>query len=290
MFIFMLVFALGAFFYGLKVGKEKSALKYEEQIAKQNEVSQELTAYHQQHLVSFYHTVYQPYMEFQKKWFEQMYEIEMRGSADSSSIMKELNRLASDKYEALSTKTMPDSSPLLKDGLQSYTRSLKLFSEASKNFEGKANSMRGSDLIAEINKDAFFIEAENYALKAQKSYFDSIIKWNENIDGQFKPIDINQKLAVKDWSQISLNMKNDYIAAALLNGRLYKPYTPQDLTARVDDLIVSGQAKKMNYTEVAQLIDVLNATDAVRPGDFIRSKNKLYGNENLPQVPFFFNN
>ncbi|WP_248925386.1 hypothetical protein [Paenibacillus hamazuiensis] len=288
MFIFMLVVALGAFFYGLKVGKEKSAMKYEEQIAKQNEATKELTAYHQQHLVSFYHTIYQPYKEFQKKWFDQMYEIDATGSADASGIMKDLGKLASDKYDALSKKTMPDSSPLLQEGLQNYLKSLKLFSEAAKNFQSKANSMKGTDLLAEIEKDAYFTEAKTFTLKAQKNYYDAMVEWNKTIDPQFKPADTGKRIGIKDWSQLNLNMKNDYIAAVMLNGKTFKPYTPQDLTAKIDDLIASGQAKKMNYGEVQQAVDVLVATEAVRPGDFIRQKNKLYGNENLPQVPFFF--
>jgi hypothetical protein len=53
-------------------------------------------------------------------------------------------------------------------------------------------------------------------------------------------------------------------------------------------MIVSGQAKKLNYTEVQQIIDVLAATEAVRVGDFLRGKNKYYLSETFPQVPFFY--
>jgi len=217
-----------------------------------------------------------------------MYEIENTGSADASSIMKELSNLASEKYDVLSGKTMPDSSPLLQEGLQNYLKSLKLFNEAAKNFQSKANSMRGIELIAAIDHDASFAEAKKFALQAQKNYYDSIIKWNESVDSQFKPIDTAKPISIKDWSGLNLNMKNDYIASVMLNGNTFRSFTPQDLTARIDDLIVTGQAKKMNYSDIQQLVDLLTATEAVRTGDFLRQKNKLYANENIPQVPFFF--
>lgn len=49
-FIFMLVIAIAAFFYGLKTGKENTEMKYEQMLNQQKEIPLELTAYHQQYL------------------------------------------------------------------------------------------------------------------------------------------------------------------------------------------------------------------------------------------------
>src|SRR5690554_1547376 len=77
-FIFMLVLTIAAFFYGLKTGKENAETKYEQMLIEKEEIPVELTAYDQQYLVSFYHTIYLPYRDFQKKWFEHMDSIDLR--------------------------------------------------------------------------------------------------------------------------------------------------------------------------------------------------------------------
>lgn len=64
MFIFMLVCILGAFFYGLKIGQEKSDQKYEKILHADKAVVQEYGAYDQQVLVSYYHTIFCPLGNF----------------------------------------------------------------------------------------------------------------------------------------------------------------------------------------------------------------------------------
>ncbi len=48
------------------MGKENTEEKYDRFFSQQEEIPLELTAYHQQHLVSFYHTIYLSYRDFQK--------------------------------------------------------------------------------------------------------------------------------------------------------------------------------------------------------------------------------
>jgi hypothetical protein len=289
MFIFMLVCILAAFFFGLKTGEKNVETKYEKMLTAKTEAAKLPGAYDQQVLVSFYHTIYLPYAEFEKKWFQQLADIELRSTTvDSAAALKELGKIASDKYNALEGKTMPDSSPLLVEAQQNYMKSLKLFADALKSLQSKANAMRGSDLIAAMNQDAFLIEAKSFALAAQKDYFDSIIKWNQTVDAGFKPIDTSKKISVAEWGQLSLNNKNNYISAIMADSKLFEPYKPQDLTIRIDDFIASGEAKKWNVTDIQQVVKLLVSTDAVRPGDFIKGKQKFYENETLPQLPFFF--
>ncbi|MBP1155225.1 MULTISPECIES: hypothetical protein [unclassified Paenibacillus] len=287
-FIFMLVVALGAFFLGLKMGQERSAVKYEEMLAKQTEAEKGFAAYHQQYLVSFYHTIYQPYREFHKKWFDKMEELQTNSSADASLIMKDLAKLGQETYNGLGSRSMPDSSPLLKEAHMNYMRSLKLFSEASGTYQTKANGITGSELFAQLESDAYLEEAKNYALRAEKEYYESIVKWNQTVNEQFKPIDVTKPIALESWSALGLNMKNEYIAQMMMTSKWFKAFTPQDLTVRIDEMIASGQAKNLNLLEINGIVDVLIATNAVRPGDFLRGKNKYTG-ETLPQLPFFTN-
>ncbi|RTE10492.1 hypothetical protein [Paenibacillus whitsoniae] len=288
MFIFMLVCILGAFFYGLKLGQLKSDEKYDKIIHADKAAAPEIGAYDQQVLVSYYHTIFLPFREFQNKWFEQMSQIEAGNAAtDSAAVLKELSKIADEKYAALQGKTMPASSPLLVQSLQGYLKSLKLFSDALGSFQSKANGMSQAQLLDTIQKDPYFLEAKTQSLTAQKNYFEAILAWNGTLDPDIEYFDPVNTANLDQWRAMNLNVKNVYISAKLLNSKSFVPFYPQDLTARIDEFIANGQAKKLNVNDVNQTMDLLLSTNAVRAGDFVKSKAKWYGNETLPQLPFF---
>lgn len=288
MFIFMLVCILGAFFYGLKIGQEKSDQKYEKLMNADKAVVQELGAYDQQVLVSYYHTIFLPFREFQNKWFELMAQIENgHSTVDASAVLKELQKLADEKYSSLQSKNMPASSPLLVQSHQAYLKSLKLFADTLKSFQAKANGMSSPQLLDTINNDAYIVEAKTQALTSQKNYFEAIVAWNGTIDPDIENFDPNNNANLDQWRAMNLNVKNHYITAKLLKNKAFTPFYPQDMTIRIDEFIASGQAKKMNAADVNQTMDLLLSTNAVRSGDFVKGKAKWYGNEPLPQLPFF---
>ncbi|KIL38206.1 hypothetical protein SD70_27960 [Gordoniibacillus kamchatkensis] len=288
MFILMLVCVLGAFFFGVRTGQQQAETKYEKLLAPK-QAAKEPGAYEQQVLVSFYHSIYSPYREFEQKWFQTMGGIELGGAAvDAAAQLKELGKVASAQYGKLQDKPVPATSPLLVEAQQNYLKALKLFGDALSDLTPKANSLKGNELAAAVGSNAYYIDARNYALTAQKNYYDSIVKWNQSIDAGYKPVDTGAKLSLADWGQLSLNSKNDYLAAMMLGQKWFKPFKPQDLTVRVDEFIASGEAKKLNVTGVQQAVELLVGTDAVRSGDFIRSKQKFYSGETLPQIPFFY--
>lgn len=289
MFIFMLVCILGAFFYGLRLGQTKSDLKYDKIMhADQTSAQPEVGAYDQQVLVSYYHTIFLPFREFQNKWFELLSQIEMdSGAVDASAVLKELSKIAADKYNMLQSKSMPASSPLLVQSHQGYLKSLKLFTDALNTYQSKANAQSHSQLLDAIQKDAYFLEAKTQALTAQKNYFDSILVWNGTLDPDIEYFDPNNTANLDQWRAMNFNVKNVYITAKLLKNKAFSPFYPQDLTIRIDEFIASGQAKKLNVNDVNQTMELLLSTNAVRTGDFVKGKAKWYANETLPQLPFF---
>lgn len=289
-FIFMLIFALGAFFFGMKVGTDRTENKYADLVKLKREERAGLTAYHQSYLVSFYHTVYLPFREFNLQWSQYMSQIESEASGtDPASLLKSLSKLANVQYESMQTQTFPESSVLLADAQEKYMKSLKLFANASSSKQLKANSQAPAALIEEINKDAYFNEAKNFALEAQKDYYNAIVQWHQSMDESAKGLDAIQKgdLAFNDWTPLTLNLKNSYIAGLLATDRTFASFTPQDVTLRVDEMIRNGQAKKLNADTVSKVVDVLIHTQAVRTGDFVQGKAKFYNGELLPQLPFF---
>lgn len=286
LFIFMLVAALGAFFFGLKLGNEKASARYEVLLAKLGAQDDTLNAYQQQYLVSFYHTIYQPYREFHQRWFDSMSELAAAPEADASRILKQLSKLAADKYDELGKKSMPASSPLLADALADYRRSLKLFAEGLDGAYSKADAAPASALVGLLTADPHLTEAKSLALKAEERFYAAIVKWNESQAALPSAPAPEQPLAFQDWNGLGFNMKADYVAQWLVRQNAFHPFTPHDAVSRADELIASGQASRMNLTEVGQVLELLIATDAVRPGDFMRYKSR-YAGETLPQLPFY---
>lgn len=289
LFLLMLVGIVAAFFFGMQMGKSKAEARYEELLSKDKQQAKEQAAYSQQYLVSFYHTIYVPYIDFEKKWFERRSDIELQSSSDPSALLKELSALADEKYKAIVSMSMPNSSPLLQQSHQNYLKSLKLFHDGLDNFRGKANSVSGPDLIAQIETSDMFTAARSYALTAQQNFYDAMGMWYASANPDFHPVDFTSapQLSTDSWSRLNLIAKNAYIAGLMAADNIFAPYAPQDLVARIDEMIDSGQAQKLNLSDIRQISHLLNDTDAVRPGDFQKSAVKRYSREPMPQLPFF---
>ncbi len=291
LFLFVIIGALGAFFYGIKVGKDKTTIKYELLIAEKQEMAKELTAYHQQYLVSFYHTIYLPYRDFQKKWFEHLDAIELESeSVDPQSIFKELSKLADEKFKSMESMSMPSTSPLLQEAHSNYLKSLKLFSDATSEFRSKTTNQQGAKIVEMINNEVFFKEAKNFALLAQSDYYSAIVSWNESTNPNLAGMDLANMddVTFNEWSQMNLNIKNVFVSNILEETMNYVPYYPQDITIRIDEMITNGQAKKMAFLTVKPIIEMLVDTNAVRSGDYLKKRQVFYKNETLPQLPFFY--
>lgn len=292
-FVFLLVCVAGAFFFGVEIGKSRMETKYAEILAKQEEAAKIPGAYDQQHLVAFYHTIYAPYREYTNRWFDKLKEMELQSSTvDASSVMKDLAKMAEEKYVEIQKGTAPQTSPLLPEAHQNLLKGLKLFAEGAKRFQSKANSVHPTVLLNEIHKDPYITEAEKFSLQGQQQYYMSIVKWNETVNSQVRGASMltQASFTVKDWSQMSLNVKNSAVASLLYGSKRYTPLYPQDLTIRIDEMIQSGQAKKLNLDDIRSIIDLLVDTNAARKGDFIMRKDKWYGSETMPQLPFFYEN
>ncbi|GAA3405281.1 hypothetical protein ACFFNY_28740 [Paenibacillus hodogayensis] len=292
-FIFLLVCIAGAFFFGLQLGQQRTESKHAALLSAREDAAKKPGAYEQQHLVSYYHTIYTPYREFANRWFDKMKELELQAhTIDASSVFKDLSKAADDKYTALSKVATPDTSPLLGEAHQNILKSLKLFAESSKSFQSKANSLAPGDVLAEVDKDAYFREAKKFALQGEQQFYMSMVKWNETINPQVKGANLLGQTAYskKEWDQMGINAKNAAVSSILLREVRYLPLYPQDMTVRIDEWFAGGQAQKMNLNDIQQIIDLLAETGSARKGDFVTRKEKWYGGDTLPQLPFFYEN
>lgn len=289
MFLLMLIIGIGAFFYGVKVGTERTqASQLAAPETRETESPAALTAYQQQDLVSFYHTVFLPYREFQNLWFDTADKWAGDPSADLAASLKELAKQADAKYEAIQGAYVSPASPLLQAAQTDYLKSLKLFSESFVSAAKTAGQGTAEQLLAALEEEAFFQEGRDYALSGQNAYYTSMLKWgasvNTEIPGDFQSPEV---MDLTRWNSLPLIIKNKVAADYLSANTLFTGFLPHDLTARIDEFIRTGQAEKMKQKTVQSVADLLTGTNAVRSGDFLSAKAKLYPNEQLPQLPFF---
>lgn len=287
-FVFMLVCAVGAFFFGVQIGMNKVEAGYEAIRKEEAAASQTVgTPYQQQDLVSFYHTVFSPYREFQTEWLTSMDKLSQGASDDYGDVMRNLAKLADRKSQEASAYDMGKSARL-GEAQVAYIRSLKLFAKAADSGAELAKKETGSELQAAIAKDTNFVEGVNQALNAQSHYYAAMQLWASTIDPDIAGEKALPKvLSLNEWSGMPLVVKNGIVAQYLTEHKELTSYNPQDMTARIDDFVASGQSSKMKLQTATAIIDLLLNTNAVRGGDFQSHFNKLYQTELLPQLPFF---
>jgi hypothetical protein len=288
-FLLMLIIAVGAFFYGVKVGSARVEAQYATEDVPAPTTSVAANAYQQQDLVSFYHTVFLPYREFQNSWFAAQNKWLADSTTDRSASMKELAKSAQQKYNAIKGVYVPQISTKLKDAQTSYLKSLKLFSDSFTLLAASANEGTAEMVLAKVFVHSYFKEGRNQSLTAQDNYYNSMLKWaesvNSDIPGSFETPEI---LSIAKWKTLPLLVKVNVASDYLLKQKLLTEYLPQDLTARIDQFITSGQADKRKVKSFSAIAELLTSTEAVRNGDFIEMKSRFYENEQLPQLPFFF--
>ncbi|CAM3968573.1 hypothetical protein L1N85_03895 [Paenibacillus alkaliterrae] len=287
-FVFMLVCAVGAFFYGIQIGTEKTEAKYAVDEDDANGAAASVSPYQQQDLVSFYHTVFLPYREFQNEWFDAMNKLSQGKTNEATSMFKDLSNLAESKAKEASSIDV-QRSPLLAEAQVSYIRSLKLFNEAAGKAATSAKTLAFNELKQHVENEKTYLSATQFSLTAQQSYYAAMVNWAASVDmdvpSEYKAPAI---LELSQWQKLPITIKNKLMADQLTSRLELTSYYPHDLTSRVDDFVKSGQASKMKLHTLSAVVDLLINTEAVRSGDFTQSKARLYQQVLLPQLPFFY--
>lgn len=289
-FLLMLVIAVASFFYGVKVGTERTEAKYETPEQTEIAVPALPNAYQQQDLVSFYHTVFLPYREFQNEWFTVKSKWLAQGSVDPAAALGELSKAAKKTYADVEKASVSKASPLLVEAQNSYLKSLKLFSDGFSDLAKSSGESQSADsLLSRIDANSYYKEGRSQSLAGQESYYTAMLKWAATVDTDFPPdYDSPDILSLTEWKSLPLLIKLKVSSDYLSGLREMMEFSPQDLTARIDEFISSGQADRRKLKSFSAVAELLTSTDGVRSGDFLRMKARFYSNEQLPQLPFFF--
>ena len=288
-FLFMLTCIIPAFFIGMKIGESRTEAKYGGMAGVEDLLADSGAEYNHQHLVSFYHTIYAPFTDFEKKWFDLKSKMELQTVTGLPEAFEELSGLAEKKYREISPVRMPNSSPKLVESHRNYLQSLELFRQSLDRFRKQAGTGGEQLMIGGIERDELLRKAESHALLAQQNFYEAIGLWYQKMnpgrsETGFFP---GHPLTPEQWGEMSLVSKNTYVANLMLEKHIFAPYTPQDLTARIDEFIEIGRANRLELDDIRQIADLIAETESVRPGDFLKNKMKRYAGETLPSLPFF---
>jgi len=288
-FLFFLIVAIAAFFSGVKVGTQRTEALYAKPAATQmSKATESPNAYSQQDLVSFYHNVFLPHREWKAEWSATRTRWQSDDSVDRASSLKELAKLAAAKYEESKITTVSSVSPLLMNAQNNYLKSLKLYESSFTQLAVHANEGSPADLIAAVSKNAYYSEALRLALLAQSQYYDAMLKWGASVNLSLPATyELPGVIPNADWSKQPLLVKNMIAAQYMFMNKAEYDYLPQDLTARIDQFISSGQADRMKQKTVRSIVDMLNGTGAVRSGDYLSLRSRYYAKQLLPLLPFF---
>lgn len=283
-FLFCLILIFAVFFTGVRVGADKVEAKYEKSNANA-QLEKSYTSYRQTDLVTFYHNVFSPYREFKRSWNEKV-SLLAGGADNSSNILKSLRSLADDAYAQVNQASLFPDSPLLERGQLNILKSLRLFSEAA----NQASGISGGAQAAKTLRSGEFAEgAVKFGLLGQSNYYNSMLKWGSQTNSSIPSETGNPKVvSIGEWKKMPLLLKNATIAEILLNRGVFADYDPQDVTAKIDNLIHSGTAESLKLTSIQGATSLLISTDAFGERDFSKWRNQYYGNETLPELPSFY--
>ncbi|MDQ0193022.1 hypothetical protein [Paenibacillus wynnii] len=283
--LFFLISAFAAFFTGVKVGADKTEDKYDH-LNSIKETEEYSGSYQQQDLVTFYHNVFLPYREFKRDWNSKVEKLARSNDPrENNAILKDLGILADQQYKKVNQDSIFSNSPLLQQSQLNILKSLTLFSQASDKVVAGSGGLETAKVL---KSNSFTSSAIKYGLLAQKNFYDSMLKWgaksNSKISGELGEL---KTLNFIEWKKMPLLSKNATIANMMLNHNIYAGYDPQDITAKMDDLIYSGTASSLKLKDVQTSVTLLISTGAVQQNDFIKWREQYYGKETLPQLPFF---
>ncbi|MBY9081622.1 hypothetical protein KIH86_04510 [Paenibacillus sp. HN-1] len=282
-FLFCLIAAFAVFFLGVKIGADKAEAQYAKKYP--NSLAQDPNAsYQESDLVTFYHSVFSPYREFKREWNDKVDRL-ASGTASPSQTLRSLRTLADEASSKVTETALFSNSPLLEQGQLNILKSLRLFSEAA----DQAAAADSAATAKELRTGELAQGAVKYGLTGQNNYYSAMLSWGSGNSSSIPSAIGNPKvISFSEWKKMPLLLKNANIAQILLNRGIFADYDPQDVTAKIDNLINSGSTDSLNLNNVQGAITLLVSTGALSEQEFSKWRLQYYSKETLPQIPFFY--
>ncbi|MGD8189160.1 hypothetical protein ACQCN2_04075 [Brevibacillus ginsengisoli] len=290
MIIISLACLVGGFFLGICVMKSKAQAEIEaitkDYTIKLNQDQMEKTKklYKEEDFVSFYYNVFAPLEKFKQSHLTFQNKVANSSAGDYKSILSAAQDQANETLKKIEQANVSNSSPLLIQAKQEYMKSLQVYMDGM-------NQMNDGD-TTKLTPQEMSQHLESFKrnwLRAQADFYKAIAIWEEMYVTN-KPLvqQVSQSnISIEQWKSYPFNLR-DYLAAEnLYRNNVMVPFQPEDITARIDGVVLTNQASSLGWKDIPFAFRVLFTTDAVRPGDFKSLKNKLYPGFKSPELQFF---
>jgi len=283
---------VGGFFLGATVMKGKMAAelewatKAERENALRELMLKEQQLYREQDFVSFYYGVYLPLEEFRAAHFRYLDSLQGKPREEQLNISEEMKKVVEKQREEVENGIVPATSPLLVKAKTGYINSLNAYTDGILQVLDKnnLNALTAEQIAAGRHLAPFY----SLWLRAQADLYKAIALWESAyVTKQEIPEALPATLDINQWKAYSFHLRNYWTAEYLAKQPTLSRYNPEDLTARLDSVILTNQAASLGWHDIPYAIRVLNTTSAVRQGDYHALREKLYANVRMPEMPLF---
>ncbi len=294
--VYAIIITLGCFVGGFFLGAAQmkatikaelaAAAKVEREKAEKEKMLSEQKLYRDQDFIRFYYGAYNTIKECKDSHFAYAEKIRGKSHAEQISMLKELQKSVKEKANELSKVNLPDSSPLLIDAKDAYVKALQAYVAG-------IDQVLSDNTIDRIDADQFAAAVQLPAFaslwhQADANLYKAFAIWESvYVSKQPMPKEPPANVSAVQWKQYSFLFRNYLSAEYMRQLPAFTPYSPIDLTARLDTVIDSGKMEALGSKDIASAVRILNATDAVRSGDFRNQRNRLYPGMKTPEIPLF---
>lgn len=283
---------VGGFFLGGTVMKARMetelqlATKTERENALRELMLKEQKLYREQDFVNFYYSVFLPLEQFRAAHFRYLDSLQGKSREEQLQISKEMEKVVEKQREEVENGIVPASSPLLVKAKTEYINSLNAYTDGIRQVLDKnnLNALTAEQIAAGRHLASF----HSLWLRAQADLYKAIALWESAyVTKKEIPDTLPNELDISQWKGYSFHLRNYWTAEYLAKQPTIPRYNPEDLTARLDSVILTDQAASLGWHDIPYAIRVLNTTNAVRQGDFHALREKFYHNVTMPEMPLF---
>lgn len=293
MIIITLACFIGGFFLGASVMKNRihtdlqASAKAEEAALEKERLLKEQKLYGDQDFIRFYYSITVHIQELKDKHFATAALLPGKTKSEQKSLIQELLSLASVKEKELEHATIPPSSQFLVEAKFAYLNSLDSYRTGLEQLlENLAAGNMPVESLQTMRGNNAFINQWNTALSLQYkalAMWESVYVTKQHALPQVKP----SQVSPAQWKSYPFHFRNYLAAEAIVQSQKFYSFNPEDLTARIDNVLQTDTSSTFDWNDIGQASRMLEATDAVRIGDFSSMRAHLYPELKAPEIPTF---
>jgi len=290
MIIITLACTVGGFFFGAyymktkMVAQQAAAMETAQKEAEQDKQLKEQKLYNEQDFIRFYYSFYAPLLELRQAHFDEMAKWSAMDKQEQADSLKKLSGVAKQTQKALEKDVPMPKSPLLAQAHGQFANSVRAYLDSMEQVRSDQNSNALTPAAITAKMTLF----QNSWLTAQEMLYHSFAAWESAyVVKSPLPKALPANVSTSQWKQYPFHYRT-YLAAAYMSAdKQWKSYGPEDMTARIDKLAAGQDAQALGVKDIAGVIRLLNATDAIHPGDFKQLSGKLYSQLQAPEIPLY---